>query len=1240
MKNKLLLGIAGIILAVITACNNPFLPARMEISVNPEVPVISVQPRGAEYITGDSAKSLILSASVSDKGKLSYQWFSNDKDDYEDAMPLPNETGETYTPPTETTGIMYYYAEVANTLKGKTAIAVSDSAGIVIKIKTYEITLSSLDDKNFGSVEYGYEAPQAYSVTITNTGNQPTGDLSVTISGTNADSFILSTSAISSIAPNDDNSFTVAPGVDLAKGDYTAAVTVSGDNGITAGFNVSFKVGASSVTDIAVKVTAPSKGSTPVTTALTDDTGYICGAVSWSPVPDHNQFQGGVKYTATVTLTVEGNYTFAEELSAVINGKAADVLNKSDSSVTLSHQFAETLLKSVASIVFTSHPSKLIYSHGDTLDLSGLVAKLTYDDGTSESIAFSESETFFDTANSAHGAELSHLVHNDQPVEISHGGETANTHKLIVVSWPAELTAVYGQSLSDISLASYTNGGTGAFTWDAPSDLVGSVGTQSHSMTFTPNNTAIYSTLTQSVNITVNKTGTVIWPAGLTAIYGQSLSDIPLASYTNSDTGVFTWTTPSSPVGSAGTRSHNMTFTPYDTDNFDTLKQDVSIIVNKADPTVTWPVGIGISYGQTLANISLSGRVNNGVPAGTFTWTTPDASVGIVGTQSHSMTFTPNDTANYNTLTQNVNITVVKAYPTVTWPTGLTATYGQTLSDISLSGKGTSSTAGVFSWNAPSTSVGNAGTHGHVMAFTPTDTTNYNTLMNGVGVTVNKANPTVTWPTGITTPYGRTLSDISLSGKGTSTPAGTFTWTTPSTSVGALGTRSFSMTFTPTDTANYNTLTNNVSVTVNKAMAVMYWPTGLTATYGQILSDIPLPYNAGTPGTFTWDTPSASVGSIGTNYHSMTFTPLDTVNYYIEQTINGISVTVKKINPTVTWPTRATIFKGESLAKAVFTGGSANVAGTFAYTNPGIVPAEWESGTAYTVSFTPTNTAIYSTLTQGVNVNINIRGVSVESVEMVRVVAGDFLMGSASGGDSDERPVRTVILTGFYIGKYEVTQEQYQAVMGNNPSSSYGVGANYPVYNVSWYDALVFCNKLSIREGLSPAYRINNSTDPAAWGSVPGSDNVTWNAVTIVEGSTGYRLPTEAQWEYAAKGGDPTAAGWVGYTYAGSDTANEVAWYSGNNEPYGSKPVGTKSPNGLGIYDMSGNVDEWCWDWRGDYTSEDKTDPTGASSGSLRVLRGGGWSNIAEDVRSALRLSVSPSGRGYDFGFRVVRPAQ
>jgi formylglycine-generating enzyme required for sulfatase activity len=247
---------------------------------------------------------------------------------------------------------------------------------------------------------------------------------------------------------------------------------------------------------------------------------------------------------------------------------------------------------------------------------------------------------------------------------------------------------------------------------------------------------------------------------------------------------------------------------------------------------------------------------------------------------------------------------------------------------------------------------------------------------------------------------------------------------------------------------------------------------------------------------------------------------------------------------------------------------------------------------------------------------------------MVRVEGGTFQMGSNDGYDW-EKPVHTVTVKSFYMAKYEVTQKEWTAVMGSNPS--YFKGDNLPVENISWYDAIEFCNRLSEKEKLTPAYTINKSVKD--WRNNNEYDELKWT-VTWNRNANGYRLPTEAEWEYAARGGNGSPGN---YAYAGSNNADEVAWHSGNSAG-STQEVGAKKSNGLGVYDMSGNVWEWCWDWFGDYASGAQTDPIGASSGSVRVNRGGGWGNTAQDARSAARHYYTPSRRNYDLGFRVLRP--
>ena len=217
--------------------------------------------------------------------------------------------------------------------------------------------------------------------------------------------------------------------------------------------------------------------------------------------------------------------------------------------------------------------------------------------------------------------------------------------------------------------------------------------------------------------------------------------------------------------------------------------------------------------------------------------------------------------------------------------------------------------------------------------------------------------------------------------------------------------------------------------------------------------------------------------------------------------------------------------------------------------------------------------------------------------DMVYVEGGTFTMGATAelddGSDDDEKPTHQVTLSSFYICKHEVTQEEWEAVMGSNPS---GFKSNrHPVENVSWEDCQTFISKLN---------------------SITGKN---------------YRMPTEAEWEYAARGGNRSQ----GYKYSGSNNIDDVAWY-GVNSCDKTHEVMTKSPNELGLYDMSGNVWEWCSDWYGDYPSSAQHNPKGASSGSNRVLRGGSWFDIADCCRVSSRGSITPSDSDSDLGLRLA----
>ena len=227
------------------------------------------------------------------------------------------------------------------------------------------------------------------------------------------------------------------------------------------------------------------------------------------------------------------------------------------------------------------------------------------------------------------------------------------------------------------------------------------------------------------------------------------------------------------------------------------------------------------------------------------------------------------------------------------------------------------------------------------------------------------------------------------------------------------------------------------------------------------------------------------------------------------------------------------------------------------------------------------------------------------------------------------RPVHQVTLTyDFYMGKYEVTFDEYDAfcgATGRSKTSDWGWG-NRPVINVSWWDAIAYCNWLSQKEGLPVAYRLCG--EPSEGQMLDANGNVTTDITKVL----GYRLPTEAEWEYVARGGKHHSP----YKYSGSNNVDEVAWYGGNSG-IKTHEVGSKFPNALGIYDMSGNVWEWCSDGYGNYSSSAQTNPYNSTAGSYRMVRGGSWLSLATFVRVALRNFYSPTGTYRDLGFRITR---
>jgi len=310
------------------------------------------------------------------------------------------------------------------------------------------------------------------------------------------------------------------------------------------------------------------------------------------------------------------------------------------------------------------------------------------------------------------------------------------------------------------------------------------------------------------------------------------------------------------------------------------------------------------------------------------------------------------------------------------------------------------------------------------------------------------------------------------------------------------------------------------------------------------------------------------------------------------------------------------------------------------YTTDGTVPTE--SSSLYTGPLTISETTILGAMAFNQNFIPSQPVYALYEIdltpplEMLLVPSGSVTMGDTRGEgyNDDQYPTHTIYLNSFYLSKYELLQSQYAAVVGSIPDNAYGAGDYYPVYGLSWYAAIKFCNMLSIKDGYTPVYSISGTTNPTVWGDIPLMNNPTWNEVICDWNANGYRLPSEAEWEYAARGATMNPD----YIYSGSNNFGTVAWCMANpvNEAH---EVGQKAPNGLGFYDMSGNVYEWCWDWYFHYPSSIQYNPHGQLTGTYRTMRGGAWGSPFFLCGNFYRGFSSPHLVPQGLGLRLCRTA-
>jgi hypothetical protein len=426
--------------------------------------------------------------------------------------------------------------------------------------------------------------------------------------------------------------------------------------------------------------------------------------------------------------------------------------------------------------------------------------------------------------------------------------------------------------------------------------------------------------------------------------------------------GTFNYSPAAGTVLGAGQQTLTTTFTPTDTADYAVATASVTVTVSKATPAITWGPPTAITYGTALSATQLNAT---STVAGTFNYSPAAGTVLGAGQQTLTTTVTPTDTADYTVATASVTVTVSKATPAITWGPPIAITYGTALSATQLNA--TSTVAGAFTYSPAAGMVLNAGTQTLTVSFAPTDSTDYGKATATVGLTVNKAALAISWPAPAAISYGTPLSGTQLDA--TSTVSGTFAYSPAAVTVLAVGSQTLSVTFTPTNAANYtpSTATASVTLTVNKATPTITWVTPAAISYGTKLSGTQLDASSTVAGTFAYSPASGTVLGVGNNSLTATFTPTNTTDYTTATA--SVTLTVNKVTPAITWGAPKAIAYGTALS-ATQLDATATVAGTFAY-SPAAGTVLSAGQQTLNVTFTPTNTADYATATAKVTLTVN-----------------------------------------------------------------------------------------------------------------------------------------------------------------------------------------------------------------------------------------------------------------------------
>jgi Flp pilus assembly CpaE family ATPase len=525
------------------------------------------------------------------------------------------------------------------------------------------------------------------------------------------------------------------------------------------------------------------------------------------------------------------------------------------------------------------------------------------------------------------------------------GAESAAAEEAVkpqtpVIAWPVPAPIIYGAKLS--AELNATASVPGKFVYTPAEGEALAVGEHSLTAVFTPEDTKGYTAAEATVKLTVTKADAAItWATPVPIIYGAALDGSQLNA-TASVPGEFAYTPAEGVVLPAGEHALSVSFTPADAASYETASTEVQISVAKAIPAITWAAPAPIIYGAALNGSQLNAVAS--VP-GEFAYTPAAGEVLAAGEHTLSVSFTPADAASYETASTEVQISVAKAIPAITWAAPASIIYGVTLDGSQLNA--TASVSGEFAYTPAAGEVMAAGEHTLSVSFMPADAASYETASTEVQISVAKAIPAITWAAPAPIIYGAALDGSQLNA--TASVPGEFAYTPTAGEVQAAGEHTLSAFFTPADAASYETATAAVQITVAKAVPSITWAAPPPIAYGAALGSYQLNATASVLGEFVYSPASGEVLSAGEHTLAVSFTPQDAANYTVAEA--SVPLTVTKATPIILWPAGEAIAEGTALSDDQLNA-TALVEGSFEYT-----PAAGEvlaAGThTLSVTFTP-----------------------------------------------------------------------------------------------------------------------------------------------------------------------------------------------------------------------------------------------------------------------------------------------